>query len=135
MSTSSLTSSPSGWDQLAVGLAASLPLTMLTIAIAVRCLVIISHIFTQDSQFCFMLDTLSDIYRHHPAEEELLLGLSKPQHIALSSPVAGVPGARILHHPRDSPHPSPPETGDRGGGVAGGQFSEPRASQHVVRRL
>ena len=48
LDTSSLTS---GWD---------LPLTVLTSA--VRCLVMISHIFTQDSQFCWMLDTLSDIY-------------------------------------------------------------------------
>ena len=58
----------------------TLPLTVLTSA--VRSLVMVSDIFTQDAQFCWMLDTLSELYRNHPAEDELLcelllLGLSK----------------------------------------------------------
>ena len=70
----------SQWLGPAGGLTASLPLTVLTSAVS--CLVMVSLIFTQDSQFCWMLDTLSDIYRHHPAEDELLcelllLGLSE----------------------------------------------------------
>ena len=56
------------------------PLTVLTSA--VRAMVMISDIFTQDAQFSWMLENLSDLYRVHPVEDELLtelliLGISK----------------------------------------------------------
>ena len=56
------------------------PLTVLTSA--VRAMVMISDIFTQDAQFSWMLESLSDLYRVHPVEDELLtelliLGISK----------------------------------------------------------
>ena len=49
------------------------PLIVLTSA--VRAMVMISDIFTQASQFQWMLATLSDLYKVHPAEDELLAGL------------------------------------------------------------
>ena len=57
-----------------------MPLTVLTSA--VRVMVMISDIFTQDAQFSWMLESLSDLYRVHPVEDELLtelliLGISK----------------------------------------------------------
>ena len=49
---------------------------------AVKAMVMISDIFTQDAQFRWMLDCLSDLYRVHPVEDELMsellvLGISK----------------------------------------------------------
>ena len=49
---------------------------------AVRAMLMISDIFTQETQFVWMLGTLSDLYKVHPAEDELLmellvLGISK----------------------------------------------------------
>ena len=56
------------------------PLVLLTAA--VRAMLMISDIFTQETQFVWMLGTLSDLYKVHPAEDELLtellvLGISK----------------------------------------------------------
>ena len=49
------------------------PLTVLTAS--VRALIMISDIFTQDSQYSWMLGALSDLYKVHPAEDELMTGL------------------------------------------------------------
>ena len=49
------------------------PLTVLTRA--VRAMVMISDIFTQDAQFSWMLESLSDRCRVHPVEDELLTEL------------------------------------------------------------
>jgi len=49
------------------------PLTVLTAS--VRAMIMISDIFTQDSQFNWMLGALSDLYKVHPVEDELLSGL------------------------------------------------------------
>ena len=56
------------------------PLVVLTAA--VRAMLMISDIFTQETQFVWMLSVLSDLYKVHPAEDELLtellvLGISK----------------------------------------------------------
>ena len=49
------------------------PLTVLTAS--VRAMIMISDIFTQDSQWSWMLGALSDLYKVHPAEDELMTGL------------------------------------------------------------
>ena len=49
------------------------PLTVLTAS--VRAMIMISDIFTQDSQWQWMLSALSDLYKVHPPEDELMCGL------------------------------------------------------------
>ena len=49
------------------------PLTVLTAS--VRAMIMISDIFTQDSQWQWMLTALSDLYKVHPPEDELMCGL------------------------------------------------------------
>jgi huntingtin len=56
------------------------PLTVLTAA--VKAMIMISDIFTQEAQFKWMLTALSDLHKVHPVEDEilsplLLLGLCK----------------------------------------------------------
>ena len=49
------------------------PLTVLTAS--VRAMIMISDIFTQDGQWSWMLGALSDLYKVHPVEDELMCGL------------------------------------------------------------
>jgi huntingtin len=72
------------------------PLAVLTAS--VRAMVMISDIFTQESQYSWMLGALSDLYKLHPPEDELMGGLLL---LGISKAVSVITNAILKSHKYD----------------------------------